>query len=111
MATTPLLTRTARPVRREAASHLFAIGQTVRLRGEFGRPTWSTDVYRITGTLPVRDGSPQYRIRNGAESHERVTTQDSLELVRAPVPGEGAVLMERTFGISIEAAKPRRTGK
>jgi hypothetical protein len=70
-------------------AHRFAIGQSVRLRGGFGTPLNTAEVYRITGTLPARDNSPQYRMRNDEERHERVTTEDNLE--EAPVILAGAV--------------------
>ena len=60
-------------------AHRFAIGQSVRLRGRFGLPLNTAEIYRITGTLPARDNSPQYRMRNDEERHERVTTEDNLE--------------------------------
>jgi hypothetical protein len=56
------------------------------------------DIYRITGTLPGRGDSLQYRIRNDDERHERVTTQDNLEAVDMSQSGNGATLIERTFG-------------
>ncbi|QFR33063.1 hypothetical protein [Ancylobacter sp. TS-1] len=90
--------RSARPVHREAATHRFAIGQTVRLRGGYGVFTSRFgDVYRVTGTLPPSGDSPQYRIRNEREQYERVTTEDSLELFVAAKPGEGATLRDQTF--------------
>ena len=62
-------------------AHLFKVGQTVQKkitsrsdRGAF---------YQITGTLPPKEGSPQYRIQNHYEDHERVITQDLVELVVA----------------------------
>lgn len=64
--------------------HRFAIGQSVRLRNRFGQSTTTAETYRITGTLPEKDNSPQYRIRNDSERHERVMTEDSLEVVEAP---------------------------
>jgi hypothetical protein len=92
------LQHNAHPARREAARHLFAIGQTVRLKGGFGLQSQSADVYRITGTLPPQGDSQQYRIRNDNENYERVATQDSLEPVRIlPVSPSGA-LIEGTFG-------------
>jgi hypothetical protein len=94
----------ARPIRREAATHLFAVGQTVRLRSGFGTFPKTAEIYRITGTLPPRANSPQYRIRNDAERHERVTTQDSLEPVDMPPAGDDATLIERTFGHGQERA-------
>jgi len=48
--------------------------------------------------LPPRGDSPQYRIRNDGERHERVATQDSIQPILASQSGEGATLIERTFG-------------
>jgi hypothetical protein len=88
----------ARSIRPAAATHPFAVGQAVRLRGNFGTFPKTAEIYRITGTLPSRGGSPQYRIRNDDERHERVATQDSLEPIRPSQSNEGATLIERTFG-------------
>ena len=93
-----ILKRNARPIRHEAATHLFATGQIVRLKGGFGPPSQSTDIYRITGTLPPRGDSPQYRVRNDDERYERVITQDSLEPVRILPAGPSGALIEGTFG-------------
>ena len=90
--------RAARPARHEAQTHLFTIGQAVRLRGGFGKMPQHADIYRITGTLPPRGDSLQYRIRNDDERHERVTTQDSLEPIDISQSGSGGTLIERTFG-------------
>ncbi|WP_026227879.1 hypothetical protein [Hoeflea sp. 108] len=95
--TTPIR-RPVRPTRHETPSHLFAIGQAVRLKGGFGRTALADDIYRITGTLPAHGDSLQYRIRNDDERYERVTTQDSLEPVGMSQAVNGATLMERTFG-------------
>ena len=75
----------------------------------YGRPVcpsqgrlWNTglwaDIYRIIATLPPRGNSPQYRIRDYDERHERVATQDTLEPVRTLPAGNDATLIERTFG-------------
>jgi hypothetical protein len=88
----------ARSIRPAAATHLFAVGQAVRLRGNFGTFPKTSEIYRVTGTLPPMGDSPRYRICSDGERHERVTTQDSLEPVRLSQSGEGAVLIERTFG-------------
>lgn len=85
--------RIVRPV---AATHLFMVGQAVRLKGSFGGQK-TAQIYHIISTLPPTGGSPQYRIRNDDERYERVTTQDSLEPA-TPQPGSGETLMERTFG-------------
>jgi len=88
----------ARPVRQEAATHLFAVGQLVRLKGGFGRLAKAAGNYHITARLPPRGDSLQYRIRSDDERHERVATQDSLEAA-TPSSGSGdAALLERTFG-------------
>lgn len=96
MRTTTLMQRNARPVRREAATHLFAVGLAVRLKGGFGTFPKTAEIYRITATLPPRGDSLQYRIRSDGELHERVATQDSLEPVDTS-PGDTITLIERTF--------------
>ena len=74
--------RSGAPVHREVATHLFSVGQTVRLRKAPGQYPTTGEIYRITATLPPQGNSPQYRIRSNDERHERVATQDSLERVR-----------------------------
>src|SRR5690606_4685492 len=86
----------ARRSRRVAPMHIFDIGQAVRLRDGFARPALPADIYHITGKLPPRGDSLQYRIRNDDERHERVTTQEDLEPV--VIPPSGSSLIERTFG-------------
>jgi hypothetical protein len=71
-------------------AHRFAIGQSVRLRGRFGLPLDTAETFRITATLPARDNSPQYRMRNDDERYERVTTEDNLEEIQAP-PAVGGI--------------------
>jgi hypothetical protein len=93
-----LLQRNARPIRYEAATHLFTTGQIVRLKGGFGLQSQSVNIYRITATLPPRGDSQQYRIRNDDEGYERMATQDSLEPVSIPPAGPSGALIEGTFG-------------
>jgi hypothetical protein len=93
-----ILQRNARPIRYEAATHLFTTGQIVRLKGGFGLQSQSADTYRITATLPPRGDSQQYRIRNDDEHYERVATQDSLESVNISPAGRSGALIEETFG-------------
>ncbi len=88
--------RDAPTVRREASTHLFTVGQAVRFKGGFGLKAGPTEVYHVTRTLPPRGNSPQYRIRNDDERHERVTSQDDLEGI--PETSGEASLIERTFG-------------
>ncbi len=65
------------------AIHAFQIGQTVRLKSRFGVPPSAAESFLITGRLPERNNSPQYRIRSEAERHDRVLTEDDLELADA----------------------------
>ena len=85
----------ARPVRRDAAIHLFAVGQAVRMKVGLGGSTLSSDIYHITGTLPPRGDSPQYRIRNDHERHERVITQASIEPLDMSRSGGGPTLSKQ----------------
>ncbi|MEP9374277.1 hypothetical protein [Mesorhizobium sp. KR1-2] len=64
--------------------HRFAIGQSVHLKNRFNQSDTTAGTYRIIATLPERDNSPQYRIRNDGERHERVTTENTLVLVDTP---------------------------
>lgn len=70
----------------------FTIGQAVRMSKRFHLSPSTAEIYRITAILPAsEDNSPQYRIRNDDERHERVTTEDSLEELKAPTaPGDAA---------------------
>ncbi|ESY50010.1 hypothetical protein ACYG9Z_06880 [Mesorhizobium sp. RSR380A] len=81
----------ARP-RTDTPSHLFAIGQTVRMKSRSGLAQKAAELFQIKSRLPVKDGSPQYRIRSEEETYERVTTEDNLEVADAPaVPDSPAV--------------------
>jgi len=86
-----------RPIRREVSTHLFTVGQFVRLKAGFGIPALWADIYRIIATLPPLGNSPQYRIRDYDERHERVATQDTLEPVGTLPAGNKTALIERTF--------------
>lgn len=109
MTPTGFMRRNRRPLRPETAAHLYAVGQAVRLKGRLGSFKETAEIYHITGTLPPKGDSPQYRIRNDGERHERVTTQDNLELVQETSTGENAILLERTFGHG-EGTKTRQPG-
>lgn len=97
MTATNFLRRKARPIRRETATHLFTVGQAVRLRSGFREPLRFAGIYHITGTLPPTGDSPQYRVRSDDEHYERVMRQESLEAVFVSA-GENATLIEGTFG-------------
>jgi hypothetical protein len=68
--------------------HRFAIGQSVRLKGTIGMSLQTGDMFRITGKMPARNWSPQYRISSDEGRHERVAEENNLEEVTvAPSPG------------------------
>lgn len=85
------LSRNIRSLGRDAATHLYKLGQAVRLKSGHGQR--SPGLYHIKGTLPPMGEAPQYRIRNDSEGHERVSPQEALE----PAP-EGSALIEKVFG-------------
>lgn len=86
----------ARPARREAATHIFAVGEIVRIRGGLAK---TAETYQVTARLPARGDELQYRIRNNDERHERVTTQGNLEAIGAEPASGAETLIERTFGL------------
>ena len=94
-----------RPMRSEALTHLFGVGQAVRLRSGFRGPFRFTGIYHITGTLPPTGVSPQYRIRSDDECYERVTTEETLEAVPL-ASAESAALVEVTFAGNARKGAP-----
>jgi len=96
MTVTNRLGRPAPTPRRANATHLFAVGQSVRLKKHPGEDTRTAEIYRITGTLPAQGNSLQYRIRSDQERHDRVVTEDNLEPLR-PTGSGGPSLLDRTF--------------
>ncbi len=84
-----------------SGSHLFTVGQVVRLKtGRPMRTTRPADTYHITALLPPLGELPQYRIRNDQEKHERLTTQDKIELVTVSQSAqENDLLIAKTFGL------------
>lgn len=70
--------------RTDTPSHIFTIGQTVRMKSRIGLVKKTAELFQIKSRLPVKDGSPQYRIRSEQETYERVTTEDNLEPVDNP---------------------------
>ena len=78
--------------RNDTPSHLFAVGQTVRMKGRGGLLLKTAELFQIKSRLPVKDGSPQYRIRSEQETYERVTTEDNLEPVDNPIVANNPVV-------------------
>ena len=59
--------------------HRFAIGQSVRLKGAIAMSLQTGHMFRITGRMPERNWSPQYRISDDEGRHERVAEERNLE--------------------------------
>ncbi|MCA1492157.1 hypothetical protein [Sinorhizobium alkalisoli] len=59
--------------------HLFPIGLSVRLKNRANISPRAAESYQITAKLPLRDNSPQYRMRNDELGQERVSNEDNLE--------------------------------
>ena len=59
----------------------FSAGQRVSVArsGNFSVPG---GVYRIVNAMPAEVGPPQYRIRNEAETFDRVITESRLEAMQ-----------------------------
>ncbi len=95
---------------RDPDTHLFAVGQAMKLKGGFGQPVLLPGIFRITGLLPASDGQPQYRIRNDEERHERVAMQANIEPARPAGASETA--RDQTSGRPGPAeAAARRSGR
>lgn len=67
--------------------HRFPIGQFVRLKSRKSLSPKAADVYRITAFLPVRDNSPQYRMRNDEAAQDRVAQESDIEAYTAASAG------------------------
>lgn len=61
--------------------HRFSVGQSVRMPNRLGTLKTGDLLFTVTGRMPARDRSPQYRIRSEEERHERVVTEDMLEAI------------------------------
>lgn len=85
---------------RVSATHLYDLGQSVKLRKGLGGNNLSAEVYRITGKLPVSNDLPQYRIRSDGEPYERMVAQDQLEPLAEIAKNPNASLIEKTFGVT-----------
>ena len=72
------------PPRGDSLKHRFAIGQTVRMKSQTGMTRKVAELFAVMAMMPVRDGSPQYRIRSDQETHDRVAAEDNLETVETP---------------------------
>jgi hypothetical protein len=69
--------------KQDMSIHRFPIGQTVRLKSRRGLSPKAADVYQIVAFLPVRDNSPQYRMRNDEVAQERVSQERDIEAYEA----------------------------
>lgn len=81
---------------RNSSTHMFSVGQNVLIKGKTAIA--ENETYRITATLPPRGSSPQYRVQNQFEHHERVVTQELIEPAGVSQASEHDTLVEQTFG-------------
>lgn len=84
----------------DSATHLFRLGQAVRLRTGLSP---SSIIYRITAKLPPSGEEPQYHIRSDAEKFERMATQANLELVSLGAGVEGEALVKKPLDLGLWA--------
>jgi hypothetical protein len=61
-------------------SHKLHVGQAVEFSPEPGTDPGSRGRYTIVGLLPLDErGTPQYRIKNAVDGHERITQETRLD--------------------------------
>ena len=88
--------------------HLFKIGQAVRLKRKV--KVGEKEIFHVTGLLPLREGAPQYRIKNPSEEHERVISQELIEVVNLKTSGEIEKSTTLTFREITKITVPSRRG-
>jgi hypothetical protein len=81
-------------IRVHGPTHLFANGQTVRLKNGY---LATGKVYLITASLPFTGAAPQYRIRSEAENYDRMAAEADLELAESSPPDQGETSAEAVF--------------
>jgi hypothetical protein len=64
-------------------AHRFAVGQCVQMK-TFGSSQPTGQKFTINALMPVRDGTPQYRLRGESEKHDRVDREDNLVMAVEP---------------------------
>lgn len=61
------------------SDHRFKVGDTVHMRAGAGKAFASPrGGFKIVARLPTEGRTPEYRIRNELEPHERIVTEDCL---------------------------------
>ena len=62
-------------------AHKFHVGETVEFSPEPGVDRGSRGHYTIISLLPLDErGTPQYRVKNAADGHERMVQETQLGL-------------------------------
>jgi hypothetical protein len=59
--------------------HRFRIGSTVHLCRNFPTRNAAAGGYAVLAHIPVRDGEPQYRIKNYSEPYQRTVRESEIE--------------------------------
>jgi len=73
------------------SEHKFVVGQNVQFL-----PNWPLDKstggqYRIVRLYPKAGDSPQYRIKNKRDGHERMVLEDQLDRLLGPVTAKNSI--------------------
>jgi hypothetical protein len=75
------------------SSHLYQVGQTVRLAAHAGPNLEPSATYKIAMTLPEVGTEPQYRVKGDHERFERVVREFQIvSLDPSPPPSEAEKL-------------------
>ena len=60
------------------SQHKFRVGQAVEFSPDPGVDRLSRGRYTIVRLLPLEAGTPQYRLKNVADGHERLARESQL---------------------------------
>lgn len=61
------------------AEHKFRVGQAVEFFPDPGVDKVSRGRYTIVRLLPLEAGTPQYRLKNSTDGHERMARETQLD--------------------------------
>ncbi len=64
--------------------HKFRVGQAVSFSPGRGIDHRSKGGYTVSRLLPVEGNTPQYRIKNDVDGHERMVQENELEITITP---------------------------
>lgn len=83
--------------------HLYSIGQQVSFGGRLVTYLKRSGVFTITKLLPPQDAALQYRIKSEHEAHERVASENELQIAELEKPIVTAG--RRLSSVDVDAAR------